>query len=174
MIAVHEGPEHRFIYSNPAHDQAVGYRRRIGLPIREAMREVEGQNVFEHFDQVFHTGKPDEQTEFRAILELVPRERTARYYRQTLKSWRDKNGDVRGVMSFAYDVTAEVEARVAGARQKANLEFALDVGGEVGTGDWDVAADTIVVATGMITPVTSLSDADSRFSPIKQSASLLS
>jgi hypothetical protein len=84
MIAMHEGPEHRFIYSNPAHDQAVEYRRLIGLPIREAVREVEGQNVFEHFNQVFHTGKPDEQTEFRAILELVPRERTARYYRQTL------------------------------------------------------------------------------------------
>jgi PAS domain S-box-containing protein len=145
MIAVHEGHEHRFIYSNPAHDRAVGHRPLFGIALRNAMSELAGQNVFERFDRVYQTGVADEQAAFRTTVETAQGESATRYYSQILQPWRGVDGEIRGVISFAYDVTDQVEAKEAVARRQAELEFALDVGGGIGTWDWDIAADTVRV-----------------------------
>ena len=50
------GPEFVVEVANKAYEQLVGHRRLIGLPIREALPEVEGQGFFELLDHVFKTG----------------------------------------------------------------------------------------------------------------------
>ncbi|MEQ8405383.1 MAG: PAS domain-containing protein [Oceanicaulis sp.] len=145
MIAVHEGADHRYVFSNPAHDRAVGDRALIGRPLREAMAELADQGVFERFDTVFHTGEPDEQPAFKAALNAPDGRQSERWYRQTLQPWRGSAGDILGVMSFAYDVTEEIAAKDIAQRRSEELEFALDAGGGVGAWDWNVAADTVDV-----------------------------
>ena len=55
--ALLEGPEHRFALTNPAYQQLVGHRRVIGLTVREALPEVEGQGFLDLLDDVFATGR---------------------------------------------------------------------------------------------------------------------
>ncbi len=145
MIAVHEGPDHHYIYANPAYQRAFGNQQLIGLALRDTLGALPRHNLAERFDRVFRTGEPDEQPAFKANLETGPSGKPACWYRQTLQPWRSNDGKVRGVMSFAYDVTEQVEAKQLAQQRKAELEFALDAGGGVGTWDWDVSADTVEV-----------------------------
>jgi len=146
MIAVHEGPDHRYIYSNPTHDRAVGHRPLIGRTLREAMRELEGQGVFERFDAAFRTGEPQERPAFQVTLgdgSDAPGE--TRWFEQTIRPWRNEDGTVAGVMTFASDVSAQVEARQTAEQRRAELEFALEAGRFIGTWDWDVPSDRVRV-----------------------------
>jgi hypothetical protein len=56
--ALLQGPEHHFVLTNPAYLQLIGHRDVIGLPVREAVPEVDGQGFFELLDNVFATGEP--------------------------------------------------------------------------------------------------------------------
>jgi hypothetical protein len=51
--ALLQGPEHRFVLTNPAYHQLIGHRNVIGLAVREAVPEVEGQGFFELLDSEF-------------------------------------------------------------------------------------------------------------------------
>ena len=54
--ALLQGPEHRFVLVNPAYLQLVGHRDLIGLTVREAIPEIEGQGLIEPLDDVFASG----------------------------------------------------------------------------------------------------------------------
>jgi hypothetical protein len=51
------GPEHVFELTNAAYMQLIGHRDVLGLPVRMALPEVEGQGFFELLDQVYETGQ---------------------------------------------------------------------------------------------------------------------
>jgi PAS domain S-box-containing protein len=112
LIAIHEGADHRFIYSNTLHDQAIGGRSLIGRPLREAMPELDGQGIFEDFDTVLQTGKPVERPEFHVRLDTERNGQTlARWCRQVLQPYRNEAGETVGVISFTYDITEQVQTR---------------------------------------------------------------
>src|SRR5580700_6467214 len=55
--ALLQGPEHRFVLTNPAYQQLIGHRNVIGLTAREAVPEAEGQGFFDLLDNVFASGE---------------------------------------------------------------------------------------------------------------------
>jgi hypothetical protein len=56
--ALLDGPEHRFVFTNPAYQQLIGHRDVIGLTVVEAIPEVESQGFVELLDNVFESGIP--------------------------------------------------------------------------------------------------------------------
>ncbi|MEE4211385.1 MAG: PAS domain-containing protein, partial [Parvularcula sp.] len=123
LVAVHEGPEHRYVYSNPLHDQAVDNRPLIGRILTEAMPELEGQGIFEHFDEAYRTGEPIERPEFQASVATGEDGRlVSRWYRQVLQPFQDEAGATIGILSFAYDITEQVDARNRAERSEAALQ----------------------------------------------------
>ena len=57
VIAVLEGPEHRYVLANPLYYQVVCHGREIiGKPVRTALPELEGQGIFELLDEVYESG----------------------------------------------------------------------------------------------------------------------
>ena len=44
--ALLDGPELRFVLTNPAYKQLIGHRDVVGLTVREAIPELEGQGFF--------------------------------------------------------------------------------------------------------------------------------
>ena len=146
LIAVHEGPGHRYVYSNPAHDRAVGHRPLIGRTLREAMPELAGQGVYERFDEAFRSGQAREGAAVRVTLAGAGDGADAlRWFDQVIQPWTGPDGAVAGVMTFASDVTTQVEARQIAERRREELEFALDAGRFIGTWDWNVTEDRIRV-----------------------------
>lgn len=145
FITVHEGPDHVYIYSNPANDRIVGGRDLIGRSLRAAMFELAGQGVFERFDEAFRTGVTVEMPEFVAELDHADEGFVRGFYRQVIQPWRDETGAIAGVMSFSFDVTAQVEARIRAEDSERHMSYALKASGTVGTYHWDTKSDMMSV-----------------------------
>jgi len=135
LIAVHEGPDHVYVYSNPLHDQMTGGRELVGRPLRSAMSELAGQDVLERFDEVFRGAEPHATESFRVTLDRGLGHDLG-YFTQVLQPWFDGKGAVSGVMSFAFDVTREVELRQAIEQSEARLQLAKQATG-LGVYDFD-------------------------------------
>ena len=56
FMAVVRGPEHRFELANDAYRELIGNRDVLGLTVREALGEVDGQGFFDLLDRVYATG----------------------------------------------------------------------------------------------------------------------
>lgn len=57
-MALLRGAEHVFEFVNPQYQKLVSNRHVLGLPIRSALAELEGQGVLELLDSVFESGEP--------------------------------------------------------------------------------------------------------------------
>ena len=120
FIAVTEGPDHVYTYSNPPHDAICGHRELLGKPLLEALPELEGQGVRERFDEVYRTGETMIIPEFRATFDRDgDGEWEEGWFMQTLEPIRDGAGKTVGVATFAYEITDIVEARDRAERSDA-------------------------------------------------------
>jgi len=142
-VSVHEGAEHRYVFTNDAHD-AFGPRGAIGLTLREALPDLAAAD-HAGFDRVFATGEAETQPAVKTILTDAAGQTQIRWHRRSLQPWRRHDGVIGGVVCHAHDVTDQLEALEALRQRTAELEFALDVAGGVGSWDWDVAADRVTV-----------------------------
>ncbi|MDB5078491.1 MAG: domain S-box protein [Chloroflexi bacterium] len=113
VIAIMRGPEHIFELANPLHLQVLGRDSSIiGLPIREALPELEGQGHIEILDEVYRSGQPFTAHEMPVMLarkKEAPLERvlfTFIYY----PLFNFKN-EVDGIFVHALEVTEQVKTR---------------------------------------------------------------
>ena len=125
FIAITEGADHIYTYSNPAHDEIVG-RPLIGRTVIEAFPELEGQGVIERLDRVYRTGEREVVAELEATFDRTGTG-TARkgWFSQTIEPIRDATGTVSGVISFAYEISNQVHARLAIEAQNAHQSLLL-------------------------------------------------
>ncbi|MGI4761951.1 MAG: PAS domain-containing protein [Janthinobacterium lividum] len=136
MICIFEGPSHRFQLVNGPYQALVGERPLLGLPIAEAMPELAGQPIFELLDTVYRTGEPFLATEMLVQLDhdnSHPAALAERYYNFTYQARRNLQGHVDGILVFAYEVTAQVQARRVvedTARRLSGLNQQLDTSNE--------------------------------------------
>lgn len=110
-VAYLSGPEHRFELANEAYRRLVGGRRVEGMPIREALPEVEGQGYFELLDRVLRTGEPYHGSEARVVVVDsfgTPMELYVDFVYQPV---RDADGTTVGVLVQAADVTDHVRGK---------------------------------------------------------------
>ena len=112
FLAVLRGPDHVFELVNKAYQQLVGPRMLIGLPVREALPELEDQGFVELLDRVLATGEPFVGREVAVRLsrgaDSPPEERFADFIYQVLA---EADGRRSGVVAHGTDVTAQVHAR---------------------------------------------------------------
>ncbi len=113
VIAVTEGAEHRIITANPLFRQVVGAHREVeGLPVREALPDLEGQGFFELLDGVYASGEPFIGNE---LLGRFDRDGDGvledGYFNFVYHPLQDAEGQVRGIMIHAVEVTGQVLAR---------------------------------------------------------------
>jgi len=143
LILVLRGPEHRVALANEAYRALVGGRTLEGMPVREALPEVEGQGLFELLDRVYATGEAVSGEERRVLIDRggsVPQEG---FFNFVYQPTRGADGMVDGVLVHAVEVTAQVRARQAVERLEERLRLALE-SADVGTWDMDPATGSIV------------------------------
>ncbi|MET4108713.1 PAS domain-containing protein [Hymenobacter sp. UYP22] len=131
MICVFDGPDHVFQFVNPAYQALVGARPLVGLPIAVAMPELKGQPIFALLDQVYQTGETFSAHEMLVQLDHANEGRTdleQRYYNFIYQARRSQQEEISGIYVFAYDVTAQVEARQQIERQNELLEVRVAEG----------------------------------------------
>jgi signal transduction histidine kinase/ActR/RegA family two-component response regulator len=122
IIAVLRGPGHVFELANKSYRQLLGDRKLIGLPVREALPEVEGQGFFELIDQVYQSGETFVGRASPLRIQIGPNgQLVERFIDFVYQPIRDSAGAVAGIFVEGSDVTSrkliEDELRAAN-RQK--------------------------------------------------------
>jgi PAS domain S-box-containing protein len=119
------GPDHVLELANERYYQLIGRRGVLGMPIRAALPEVEGQGFFELLDRVYRTGEPFVGNEVPALLGpagAVER----RFVNFVYQALRGTDGGVSGIFVHGVDVTDLVRSRDALREGEAYLRAVLD------------------------------------------------
>jgi PAS domain S-box-containing protein len=104
--ALLEGAEHRFVLTNPAYQQLIGHRDVIGLTVREAIPEVEGQGLFDLLDNVRATGEAFVGRDVRIVLQRSAEGAAqTRYLDFVCQPIKDEAGKVTSTFVEGVDIT---------------------------------------------------------------------
>ncbi|WP_395740827.1 PAS domain S-box protein [Prosthecobacter sp.] len=128
FICVLRGPEHVFELANDGYYRLVGWRKLIGLTVREALPEIEGQGFFEMLDGVYTTGETVSGTEVPVMVVQAGGEQL-RFLNFVYQALRDPDGNVSSIFVHGVDVTDEVKAREAIVTSERRRKAALDAAG---------------------------------------------
>ncbi|MCR9110256.1 MAG: PAS domain-containing protein [Rhodobacteraceae bacterium] len=106
LIGIHEGTNHHNLYLNAKADELLEGEDNAGLSFAEAAES--GAAIKALFDEVFETGEPQSWED----LEMqVPDDAPGfDHVRLELVPWYEPSGKIGGVMSFAFDITAQRHA----------------------------------------------------------------
>ena len=128
--AILRGPEHRFEFTNRAYLSMIGNRAVAGLPIRQALPELEDQGIFERLDGVRASGEAYVGHSVATMLDkgAGPQETFFDFVYQPLFEGKA----VAGIAVVCFDVTALAQARrEAEAANRAKDEFLAMLGHEL-------------------------------------------
>ena len=122
FMAVLTGANHKFEITNDAYRQLVGHRDVLGLPVREALPEVEGQGFFELLDEVYTTGEPYIGQGLPIQLQRrpgdTPEQRFVDFIYQPIRS---ADGAITGIFAQGHDITDQKLAEMAAAASEARF-----------------------------------------------------
>jgi len=119
-ICIQRGPAHRYDYANQAYQDLFPGRSLLGQPVAEALPELVASGVGAMLDQVYQTGETHKEQEVPLLLAQLEGPPKQVYFTFTYQALREQN-DVVGVSTFAYDVTAQVQARAVVEQQQQQL-----------------------------------------------------
>jgi signal transduction histidine kinase len=111
-ICVLDGPDLVYELVNPSYQQLFRGRALVGRPLREAAPELLAQPIYGWLRQVYDTGLAHEGHEVHLYVN-GPGEEPARayYFNCVYQPRHDEQGRIDGVLTFALDVTKEVQAQ---------------------------------------------------------------
>jgi serine phosphatase RsbU (regulator of sigma subunit)/anti-sigma regulatory factor (Ser/Thr protein kinase)/anti-anti-sigma regulatory factor len=115
------GPDHRVVAMNAACRAFLGRSDVIGLPVREALPDIAGQQLYEFLDRAYASGEPQTGREWRAQLEIGSEIREV-YADFTIVPWRAADGTINGLLVAAADATERVRQRQAAQEKTADAE----------------------------------------------------
>ncbi|MGO9926291.1 MAG: PP2C family protein-serine/threonine phosphatase, partial [Mycobacterium sp.] len=109
-----EGPDHRFVAVNAAYRALSPALDPIGLLAREVFPELESQQIFQMFDQVYQTGEPQSGAEWRVQADFEGSgEAQEHFFDFVVTPRRREDGTIEGIQLLFEDVTQRVVARLA-------------------------------------------------------------
>ena len=121
------GPEHRITAMNAACRAMLGRSGVIGMPLREAVPEIAGQQIFELLDRVYRTGEAEAGRAWRAQVDLGCEGVQEVYGNFTAAPLRAADGAITGVLVTWADVTLQVIERRVAREQAAQAELRSEV-----------------------------------------------
>lgn len=119
------GPDHVFVLANPPYLELIGARSVVGKTVREAIPEAEDQGFFELLDRVYQTGEPFVGNEHRVQLDRHGDGKLDTLYVNFVYApTENRQGLIDGIFVHVYEVTAQVEARIAAEEAQRTAEEA--------------------------------------------------
>ncbi|MDB5477940.1 MAG: hybrid sensor histidine kinase/response regulator [Alphaproteobacteria bacterium] len=127
FITMLRGPTHIFEFVNDAYLQLVGHRDIVGLPVREALPEVEGQGFFELLDQVYNTGVVFTGHSLQVFLQRTPGSAPEESFLDLVyQPIKDGNDAVTGIFVEGYDVTERIRSEESMREMSQHLRLMVE------------------------------------------------
>ncbi|GAA0581810.1 sigma-F factor regulator [Paractinoplanes ferrugineus] len=126
ILAVCEGPELRVRALSAATRAVLPGRPWSGLPIREVIRDLIGQQITDAYYQVYRSGTPITGQEWRVHLDMPDGSVHEMFANFTISPWYS-DGVLRGVIGVGFDVTATVRQRQAAELLEQRYKATRDV-----------------------------------------------
>ncbi|RZJ02764.1 MAG: PAS domain S-box protein, partial [Haliea sp.] len=142
FVAVLAGPAHVYDYVNDAYLQIAGHRPLLGLPVREAFPELDGQGFYELLDRVYASG----QSYQAAAVPVRFKDGIERFIDLLYTPIRDAAGAVQGIFVGGYDVTDRVKAESELRELNADLEARVVEKALARGRTWQVSPELLGVA----------------------------
>jgi two-component system sensor histidine kinase VicK len=142
-ICILNGPTLIFELVNPLYQQLFPGRKLLGLPLLEAVPEIDGQPIQQVLSEVYTTGQTFEGKEL-----LIPLARTEdgpvedRYFNFIYQAKKDSQGSVDGILVFVIEVTNMVTERKEQEKTQDTLKAAV-TSAQLGTFDLDIPANSL-------------------------------
>jgi signal transduction histidine kinase len=132
-VAILRGPEHVYEQANAHYQELVGDRPLVGLPIRTALAELEGQGIYELLDGVLAGGQPYLGRSVQIKLRRGAQAQLAdRYFDFVYQPLFDDDAGPSGIAVVAFEVTELARAkRAAETASRAKDEFLAMLGHEL-------------------------------------------
>ena len=112
FIAIASGREFIFEFANPFYQEMTGNRKLIGLSVREALPEIEGQGFIELLEHVFDTGETFFGEEMPILLNQCGDGSLDKIFVNFIyQALYDSNNIIEGILVFGFEVTNQVVAR---------------------------------------------------------------
>ena len=105
MVVGLQGPDHRFIAVNAAFRAFNPALNAVGKTAKEVYPELEGQQIYDMFDRVYHTGEPQSGSEWRLQVDLQGAGLEERFFDFLVTPRRASDGSIEGVQLVFDDVT---------------------------------------------------------------------
>ena len=112
FIAILQGPQHVFEFTNAAYSKLFGPRSYEGKTVRQAFPELEGQGYFEWLDTVYQSGQRFVASNTPILLHHPNAEPDERWLDFIYEPISD-NGHISGIFVEGYDVTEAYRAQEA-------------------------------------------------------------
>ena len=138
------GPQHVYEFVNAAYMNVVGERPLLGLTVREALPEVEGQGFFELLDEAYATATPRAAHDVPLVVQAhagAPARRT--YVDFVYQPIVDAAGAVTGIFVEGSDTTERHLAKDALDVSRERLGEGM-VAARMAIWDWDLATEQII------------------------------
>ncbi len=146
FMCILSGPEHTFEFANHAYSELVGQRDLVGMTIREALPDVEGQGYFELLDEVYNTATPFVGREMAVTIyrdsRSLPEERFVNLVYQPIF---DEKGAVTGIFAEGHDVTDQKRAEESLRQINDNLADLVTARTHERDMTWRVSEDLFIV-----------------------------
>lgn len=113
FMCVLRGPDHVFEMVNDRYLQLVGQRDLIGVPIRQALPDIEGQGFFELLDGVYQNGQPFIGSDLRITLREPDGRIIERFVDFVYMPLRDEQDVISGILVHGIDLTQRKHAEQA-------------------------------------------------------------
>ena len=127
FMCVMRGPAHVIEAANQRYLELAGGRPLAGLPVREALPELQGQGFIEVLDNVYASGEAFEGSNLRMLLRPGGAQAglDEHFLDFVCMAVREPGGSVSGVLVHGIDVTERTRANLLAVGQRGALELAV-------------------------------------------------
>lgn len=143
FVIVMRGKEHRVEFLNDEYLRLFGGHNWLGMPIREAFPDAEGQGFFELLDGVFASGVAHQaknaSIQFRRASDEIWETRTVDFIYAPIL---DEMNQSTGIFCQGVDVTGQRAAEAALLQSEEQLRLAVEAA-DLGLWDVDLVSDTM-------------------------------
>jgi len=124
LIAILKGKDYVFEYTNELYKKSIKQSRDIiGLSLREAIPELEGQGIFEILDDVYNNGSVFKISEYHVRIDVKGDGNVIdMYFNLFYKPIRDENNSINGIFVHATEISELVNSKLATEKTKDEFE----------------------------------------------------